>query len=145
VSISEDRTVRIWDLANGTELAALSGHERMIYALALTPEGRCAITGGADLRLRVWDLEERRELRTLAGHPDGIYGIQAVTAMPNGAEVVSVCDDGSLLVWDLASGDVINAFRADSALYECVTSPDGSILVAGDRSGQVHILEWMPD
>jgi WD40 repeat protein len=74
VSISEDYTVRTWDLESGKGLLTMHCGS-MVYALAVTPDGRRAISGSADVILRVWDLETGKELHRLDGHPDGIYGI----------------------------------------------------------------------
>ena len=39
VSGSIDRTVRIWDVASGEELAILSGHDSYVSSVAFSPDG----------------------------------------------------------------------------------------------------------
>jgi len=65
VSASDDRTLRVWDLATGAELARLTGHEASVLAVALTPDGRRAVSASDDRTLRVWDTETGEEMATI--------------------------------------------------------------------------------
>ncbi len=44
-----------WRAANRCSLSA--GHTGLVNAVAITPDGRCAISASADYTLRVWDIE----------------------------------------------------------------------------------------
>ncbi|MDT9308799.1 MAG: hypothetical protein P5702_26830 [Limnospira sp. PMC 1291.21] len=39
VSASEDKTLKLWDLERGTELATLRGHSWSVNAVAIAPDG----------------------------------------------------------------------------------------------------------
>ncbi len=46
VSGSEDRTLKVWDLAErAAELRTLEGHTGRVNAVALTPDGQRAVSG----------------------------------------------------------------------------------------------------
>jgi len=45
VSASGDRTLRVWNLANGHELRTLTGHTSHVSAVAVTPDGQRAVSG----------------------------------------------------------------------------------------------------
>ena len=47
--------------------------------VALSGDGRLAVSASADQTLKVWDLASGRELRTLAGHTDRVMAV-AVTS-----------------------------------------------------------------
>jgi len=49
---SDDRTLRVWDLESGQTIRSLEGHRRPVKAVAVTPDGRCAISGWHDGTLR---------------------------------------------------------------------------------------------
>ena len=86
-------------------------------------------------------LGERGELLNLTSNILGIYyGVWEVVVTPNGGAAIAVSDDRTLKVWDLESGKVIASFTADGSLMTCAVSSDGVTIVAGERSGQVHIL-----
>ena len=49
---SNDETLRVWDLESGQTIRSLEGHRRPVKAVAVTPDGRCAISGWHDGTLR---------------------------------------------------------------------------------------------
>ena len=49
-------TLKVWDLASGAELRTLAGHADWVAAVAVTPDGRQAVSASRDRTLKVWDL-----------------------------------------------------------------------------------------
>jgi WD40 repeat protein len=151
VSASADGSLMLWDLAHGREIVTLGQHELPVRAVAVTPDGKHAVSASADKTLAVWDLERVLEpdpdvaqatrpggVRVLAGHG---AGIRAVAVTPDGARVLSASLDQTIKLWDLATGQVLATFTADGALDACAVSPAGTVFVAGDRHGRLHVLE----
>ena len=52
VSGSADKTLKVWDLERGAELATLEGHGGWVRAVAVTPDGRRAVSGSSTRRSR---------------------------------------------------------------------------------------------
>jgi WD40 repeat protein len=52
---SEDKTIRIWDLATGTEQRVLSGHTDRVTSLAFSPDGQQLASTSFDGTVRLWD------------------------------------------------------------------------------------------
>src|SRR5262245_55778815 len=101
VSVSADRTLKVWDLETGRALATLEGHADWVTACAVTPDGCRVVSASADQTLKVWDLETGRAVATLEGHADEVTAC-AVTS--DGRRVVSASADQTLKVWDLETG-----------------------------------------
>jgi len=57
-SASKDRTVRLWNLANGQALKTLEGHGAWVQGLAFVTHGSRLASVSADQTVRVWDLTE---------------------------------------------------------------------------------------
>jgi len=118
-------------------LHRLQGHTNGVTGVAVTPDGRRAVSASRDHTLRVWDLATGAVPDTLAGQTDWVDGV-AVT--PDGRRLVSASHHHSLRVWDLATGAVVAIFTADGYLLGCAVAPDGITIVAGDGLGRVHFL-----
>jgi WD40 repeat protein len=110
----------------------------VVRALAVTPDGRHAITAVGDGRLTVWDLGSGEAARTVEGHA-GV--VRAVVVMSKGERFVSAGDDGALKVWDLHTRalmdtlvreDVEGAGESPASLRALALAPDGSVLAGGD-------------
>jgi WD40 repeat protein len=127
----------VWDLDSGELLRTLEGHAKSVEAVAVSPDGRRAVSASRDNTLRVWDLDSGELLRTLEGHAESV---QAVAVSPDGRRAVSASRDNTLRVWDLDSGETLATFAADYPLNCCYISPQSGTLVAGDSSGRVHFL-----
>jgi WD40 repeat protein len=52
---SRDRTVRIWDLATGSQRHTLTGHTADVTAVAIAADGHWLATAGADHTVPIWD------------------------------------------------------------------------------------------
>jgi WD40 repeat protein len=114
---------------------ALAGHSRSVNAVAVTPDGRHAVSASWDKTLKVWELETGKEARTLAGHLDRV---RAVAVTPDGRRAVSTSDDKDLKVWDLETGATVATFTCDAA-FLCCACAGARRIVAGDKGGRVHL------
>ncbi len=95
-------TLKLWDLATGEEVATLTGHSDSVNAVAITPDGKQAVSASGDNTLKLWDLATGEELATLTGHSSSV---KAVAITPDGKQAVSASEDKTLKLWNLATGD----------------------------------------
>ncbi len=93
-------------------LRTLEGHLHSVNGVAVTADGRRAVSASGDDTLKVWDLESGPELRTLEGHSDSVDGV-AIT--PDGRRAVSASTDNTLKVWDLDSGRELRTLEGHSS------------------------------
>ena len=53
----------LWNLSNpGSSPRVLSGHTKAIFSVALTPDGKWALTGSLDTTARLWEIIPRMSL-----------------------------------------------------------------------------------
>jgi WD40 repeat protein len=76
-------------------------------------------------------------LSTLEGHA---RWVMAVAVTPDSRRVVSASVDQTLRLWDLEGGKEVATFTGESGINSCAVSPDGQTIIAGEYSGQVHLL-----
>jgi WD40 repeat protein len=106
ISASNDKTLKLWDLATGECILTLEEHEQLVNAVAVLPGDQYAISGSYDHTLKVWDLRTGSCLKTLRGHRDWVNSVVLTTAGDK-VKVISASDDKTLKLWDLweASSD----------------------------------------
>jgi WD40 repeat protein len=62
-------------VVSGRELRTLQGHSDRVYGVALSGDGRLAVSASSDRTLKVWDVGSGRELRTLEGHSGLVHAV----------------------------------------------------------------------
>jgi WD40 repeat protein len=132
ISTGYDRTTRVWDLTTGRGVQTLETPVHVTGELAVTPDGKTAITSG-DTKLYVWDLISGACLRALEGHTGYIGGL---TLTPDSKIAITVSESGSdnRRLWDVGSGQCFQSFRGNP-LHEAALTPDGRIVVSFGRIG----------
>jgi WD40 repeat protein len=133
-------SAHVWNLATGQAVRELRHSTGLVTSVAVTADGRWAISAADDETLKVWDLTTGRDVRRLTGHTFRVNGV-AVTA--DGRWAVSASGDKTLKVWDLTTGQAVLSLAAAVPFYCCAIAPDGKTMVAGDDAGAVHFVEWV--
>ena len=67
-------------------LRRYQGHRFGVNSVALSPDGRHAVTGGYDNTVRLWDVETGAELCRYLGHREWVW---SVAFSPDGRHVLS--------------------------------------------------------
>jgi WD40 repeat protein len=137
ISASTDTTLKVWEFASGKELYTLTGHKSIINGVAISRDGRFAVSYSGDGTLIVWDISTGKMVSTFTEHTAVIYSI-ALT--PDCRFVVFASVDETLKVWDMAGQRLVATFRGEGGFNTCAVAADSRTIVAGDRSGGVHIL-----
>ena len=120
-------------------LRTLKGHSNSVNAIAVTADGKRAISGSWDKTLKVWDLTTRNELFTLTGHSQRVKAV-AVTA--DGKRAISGSSDSSLKVWDLTTGKEEFTLKSHSDSVSAVAvTEDGKRAFSGSWDKAVKVLE----
>ncbi|WP_437589434.1 AAA family ATPase [Sorangium sp. So ce1000] len=119
-------------------LRTLEGHTNAVAGVAMTQDGRFAVSGSWDKTLKVWDLATGQLLRTLAGHADSVNGV-AVTS--DGRIAVSASSDKTLKVWNLVTGQFLRTLEGHTErVFGVAVTLDGRI--AASASGDKTLKAW---
>jgi hypothetical protein len=136
---SDDRTVRLWQVAGGKELACFQSDSAEVYALAFSRDGKLLISGGADKRLHLWHVQAGKLLRVFQGHTDTI---RCVAFSPDGKQAVSGGDDRSLRIWNVADAQEALALAGHGgAVTSVVWSGTGQQILSGSRDGTARLWD----
>jgi WD40 repeat protein len=138
VSVTGDRTLRVWGGDLGKPLATLEGHQGPVSAVATLADGRI-VSGSHDQTLRIWDIESGQMAATLEGHQGPVL---AVAALPDG-RIVSGSRDRTLRVWDVDFGQATAILEGHKDEIMAVAAfPDGRIVSASiDKTLRIWNVE----
>jgi WD40 repeat protein len=157
LSGSHDHALLLWDLTTGKAIDKFGVHPSEINCLAVTHDGKRAITGSgqyvirdgkqvpADCMIRLFDLETGKELRHFSGHTGPVTSLAMA---PDDSCFLSSSYDRTIRLWDMNTGRVLRSFTghnkgvqdvvfgADSRTAISAGGIDGTVRVWDLRSGQ---------
>jgi len=132
------RSIALWSVATGTEIARLAGHSGPVEGLAFSADGTLLASGGEDRIVRLWDARTGAPRWASAGHTDRVY---ALAFSPDGSRLASGANDSTICLWDVASGEQAALLRGHTDyVFSLAFSPDGSRLISG--SGDHTVRVW---
>jgi WD40 repeat protein len=110
--------------------------------VALSPDGKQALSGGLDKTLRLWDVETGKELRQFEGHSGNVHG---VAFSPDGRFALSG-DDHNVRLWEVATGKELHRFDGlQGWVYSVVFSSDGRYALSASPGDRTVRLWRLPD
>ncbi len=93
--------VKLWDIASGREIRTFTGHTKKVSSVALSPDGRYALSGGEDGSWRLWELATGKTIYAVKAHLEGLH--IHVAFSPDGRQMLSG-GWNEVKLWDLATG-----------------------------------------
>ncbi len=140
--------IKVWELSSGKELLRVRGREGRIKSIALSPDGRCVVAGGAHIKgwdfktgravgqeeyIKVWDTSTGKELHTFVD-------------MSGEALCLGISSDNQRLAVgtrNFADQIKANGIRGEARFWDLTT---GKHLATWNRHGQyVRTLAYCPD
>jgi transcription initiation factor TFIID subunit 5 len=114
-------------------------HDNDVDVGCFHPNGAYVLTAG-DKNVRMWDISRGNPVRMFTGHTGNITAIEC---SPNGQTLASADDQGSIFLWDLASGTRIKRMRGHGkgGIWSLSWSVESSVLVSGGADMTVRVWD----
>jgi len=133
-----ENTIKLWDIASGKELRSFS-ESSSVTSLALSADGRYALSGSTNNEAKQWDIAGGREIRAFSGKT---VRVTAVALSPNQAQIFSGFWE-RVKLWDAVRGREFGTLSGDGGeLSSIAFSPNGrQVLYSSGGAGSVKLLD----
>ena len=144
VSAGRDGNIIVWNWRLRRPASGpVHGHDRWIFDLSVSPDGKTIATASWDNTVKLWSLPDLKLLGRLQGNSGAVGG---VAFSPDGRLVASASNDHSVRLWDPHSADDSGRVRplavlsGHSEVARALTfSPRGALLLSGGGDGRIKV------
>jgi WD40 repeat protein len=141
---SGDHDARVWDASDGRERFVLR-HESNVYRAAITSDGAYIVTASEKITNKRWDAKDKatlietegaahlwdsasgRRILIFRGHGKSIHH---VAVSPDGKFVFTSADNGTIKIWEVASGRELHCLQGVRPSAAPVICPNGKYIAA---------------
>ena len=122
-----------------TPVRTFQGHEKSVYSVSFSPDGRYLATGSTDNTAKLWEATTGRVVRTFQGHDDWV---RPVSFSHDGRYLATGSTDKTAKLWEIATGREVRTFRGhDFWINSVFFSPTGRYLATGSSDKTARLWE----
>jgi len=139
VSVSEEDTLRVWDLNTRKEIGLSLNEGKSGKYVALTTDGDIAVSASSDGKLRVWDLTAKQSVKLSFVNTSKMQHLLLTqdrnTAIFSMGEVINICD--------CTNGDTARLLYGHKfTLNHIVITVDGHTLVSASKDTTLRVWNF---
>lgn len=161
-SASDDRTVKVWRIGSG-ECITLKGHDESVNSVTFSPNGQRLASASSDGTVKVWGRDRtatndpgpgsshQPSISTESATPQNLLsatksGARLLRSIPSGdcvdfqvtadnRLVATVNASGSILLWEINTGQLLNKIGVQANASSIALSNDGRVAITGGTAG----------
>jgi WD40 repeat protein len=146
LEVRDDQTPLMGGYAWEAGPGGFTGHSANVTAVAVSGDGRLAVTSSEDKAVKLWNLMTGLEVRPFAGGGGHTGPVSFVAFAPDARTALSGGDDGAIVLWDVATGRVLDRWGGRiKKVWAVAYSPDGRLALSGgegEGSDDMRVEMW---
>ena len=139
VTASADKTIRVWNIADGKQAVLLEKVPAVAHGVAFAPDGASIYAAGVDKVIRQLKLADGMEMRSFGSHDKPITAVLLANA---GATLITASEDGAIRTWNTSDGSRVLNFAHGTPPTCLALSADGKNLAAGSADKSVKLYNF---
>ncbi|CAG1770631.1 partial putative serine/threonine-protein kinase PkwA, partial [uncultured bacterium] len=132
---SEDKTVRLWNVATGQSIRSLVGHSNMVFSVQFIGNGDTLLSASFDSTVRLWDRQSGVTLRILQGHEAGVQ-----QTLLYSDTLYTASNDGTVRRWHLTLPNQQQLALTNTPLSNAIT-PNLNQVAVGFENGSLRLYD----
>jgi WD40 repeat protein len=128
--------VEAFEKAHSGQIRTFPGHGNRINGVAISRDGKRAVSACWDGVLRYWNVESGELLREMG---KGSSNLNSCAITPGGEQALTGCDDRNMYLWNLETGKLVRTFGHDKGVWDVVFTPDGKKALSGCGDGLTRL------
>jgi WD40 repeat protein len=148
-SSSEDYTLRFWDIQTGRQLAMLGPHTHTFRGIQFSQDGQTVAIASDDGRVRLYNFPqlladpstltvESHCDQSLLGHTNWVFSVEY---SPDERRLATTSADGTVRIWDLATGACLQILAHEHWVIRTLFTPDGRHIVVSGMSANIYVWD----
>ena len=133
-----DGQIRLWQVADGRQIAAWQAHGDWIRNVTFSPDGKLLASSSNDTTIKVWDWENVKCLYILRGHTDWVWTSKFVT-WKGLIFLISASSDRTGKIWNLNLGKCVFTFHEPEDLIWSVAFSNNGYTLAASSAKSVKL------
>lgn len=138
-SASDDKTIKLWDVETGKQVAFFTGHQDRVNSVAFSPDGKTLASASDDKTIKLWNVGSIKQNFRLSGNQRKVS-----SATPNLGEKtpVSAIRGKTTKAWNIPTGKQIASLRKHQGAVSSVAfSPDSKTLASASNDNTIKLWD----
>jgi len=139
VSVSDDTTIKIWEISSGECVKTLTGHNDCVTSIVITEDQQQIISASEDKTIKIWEIANGECLKTLTGHT---RWITSIVITEDQQQIISASYDKTIKIWEIAGGECVKTLSGHTRwITSIVMTKDQQQIISAGCNGEIKIWE----
>ncbi|MBN1680705.1 MAG: protein kinase [Anaerolineae bacterium] len=141
----EEANLILWDVSTGEPVRTFHGHTAITGRLAISPDGKTALSGAWGGELILWDMATGEAIQQFGEISEMPFKLPSdIKYMPDGGHALVLYADNTIILWDLETFEALQHYGEPGGFNgyaEFDISPDGRLMLMPSFEDKLVILD----